>query len=299
MAMAKDGAQGAPGRLGSRVVKVAAIQMSSGLSVERNMDMARNRLKRAKAAGAQWAALPEFWPLISPDGSAKAGIAEQDGSGPLQDAVSSWAKELGLTLFGGTIPLRSPDPKRPFNSLLVYGPKGERLARYDKLHLFRLRSKSGLAQLDERATIYPGAAAPSRLRVGDWDAALGICFDLRFAEFFRARAPFDVLVLPSAFAPSTGRAHWELLLRARAVENLAFVVAPGQTGESESGRAFWGHSMIVGPWGDVLADAGADGEFALAALDLDEIAARRFKLPALESARFRVDPDPLPFAQGD
>ena len=193
--------------------------------------------------------------------------------------MSETAAECGVVLFGGTVPLQSPDAGKVMNTMLVYGRDGAQIGLYHKMHLFGF---SGLGErYAEADTISAGGDVPE-LSADEVPLAAGICYDLRFPEFFRAQRPFDVLLLPAAFTYTTGRAHWELLLRARAVENQCYVVAAAQGGEHESGRRTFGHSMIIDPWGEVLAVL-PEGEGVVAAdLDGARLQSVRTRLPALK-----------------
>jgi predicted amidohydrolase len=209
---------------------------------------------------------------------------ETDGNGPIQDFLAAQARKHDIWLVGGTLPLVAPEPDRVMNSVLVYDPSGSRVARYDKIHLFRFTK--GDETYDEALTIAPGSAvtafdfAPQdgpRLRVG-----LSVCYDLRFPELYRSMPGPDLILVPSAFTATTGRAHWEILLRARAVENLAYVLAPAQGGRHENGRATFGHSMLIDPWGAVLANRPDGPGVVIGDVDPHVIFSCRASLPALE-----------------
>jgi nitrilase len=259
--------------------RIAAIQTVSGPEVAENLRVAGELIVEAAAAGAQLVALPEYFPLISPDEKAKVAIRERDGSGPLQDFLREAAARHGIWLVGGTIPLLADASGKVRNSTLVYDPRGERVARYDKIHLFGFRK--GDERYDEAATIEAGRSvvtfdAPCG-RVG-----LSVCYDLRFPELFRAMGDVTLIILPSAFTWTTGRAHWEVLLRARAIENQCYVLAPAQGGRHAGGRTTWGHSLIADPWGEILACRAEEGPGVVwADLDPERIASVRESLPAL------------------
>lgn len=256
----------------------AAIQMVSGTDVKANLARARELVFSAAAAGAQWIVLPEYWPLMGRQDIDKLALAEPLGDGPLQAALSEWARQTRTVIFGGTLPLQSPQPDKVLNTLLVYGRDGECLSRYDKMHLFGF---SGLGErYSEADTISAGQAVP-QARIDGIAVAQGVCYDLRFPEFFRAQLPFEVLVLPAAFTYTTGQAHWQLLLRARAVENQCWVIAAAQGGQHENGRRTFGHSMIIDPWGDIAAVVGEGEGIAAAELDFARLRTIRSKLPAL------------------
>ncbi|CAI06638.1 putative amidohydrolase [Aromatoleum aromaticum EbN1] len=258
--------------------RIAAIQTVSGADVAENLRVAAALVAEAAADGAQLVALPEYFPLITPDETAKVAIRETEGHGPLQDFLREVATRHRVWLVGGTIPLVADADGKVRNSMLVYDPDGVQVARYDKIHLFGFRK--GSEQYDEAATIEAGREVVTFDgpcgRVG-----LSVCYDLRFPELFRAMGKVDLIVLPAAFTWTTGRDHWEVLLRARAIENQCYVMAPAQGGRHPGGRVTWGHSLIVDPWGEVLACRDEGPGVVAADLDPDRIAAVRESLPAL------------------
>ena len=269
-------------------MRVAAIQMVSSASVPANLAQARDLLGQAAMGGAELAVLPEYFCLMGQRDVDKLAIAEPLGQGPLQQFLSDTARELGLWLVGGTIPLR-PDTGttsgRVFNSSLAFSPDGTCVACYHKMHLFRF--DNGIEHYDESAVLLAGTEPvtfdlDSRDGHG-WRVALSVCYDLRFAELYRAyaRAGAHLLLVPSAFTYTTGQAHWEVLLRARAIENLAFVAAAAQGGLHDSGRRTWGHAMLIDPWGQVLAQREQQAGVVLADLDFELLSACRSRLPAL------------------
>lgn len=259
-------------------IKVAAIQMVSTTSPETNMASAQRLLEQAATQGAQWALLPEYWPIMGRKDTDKLAIAEVFGDGVLQTFLSETAKRLGMVIIGGTIPLQSAEDGKVLNTMLTYDREGKLIGRYDKMHLFGFQ---GLGEsYQESDTIASGADIP-KLEIDGISVAQGICYDVRFPEFFRAQLPFEVLLLPAAFTHTTGQAHWELLLRARAVENQCYVLACGQGGTHESGRKTWGQSMLIDPWGDIVnAQANQEG-VVMGEIDLQKIKSIRSKLPAL------------------
>ncbi|MFY7865119.1 carbon-nitrogen hydrolase family protein [Roseateles sp.] len=272
-------------------MKVAAIQMVSGPDVAHNLARARHWMTQAASQGAQLVALPEYFCLISSADTDKLAVAEPFGdlaNAPLQAALAETAADLGLWLVGGTLPLRGADASHVRNACCVYGPDGQLAARYDKIHLFRF--DNGREQYDEGRVLEAGQE-PVTVQVGGLKLGLSICYDLRFPELYRAMsfqagpAPCDLFCVPSAFTYTTGEKHWELLLRARAVENQAYVIAPAQGGRHENGRRTWGHSMIVDPWGEVLACLPEGEGLVLADLDVERLQAVRRQLPALQHRR--------------
>jgi len=270
-------------------MKVAALQMVSGMQLVANLDQARDLLAEAARAGAELAVLPEYFCLLGQRDTDKLAIQEDFGSGPIQQFLADTARALGLWLVGGTLPLSVNDPAqrsgRVHNSTLAFAPDGRCVARYDKIHLFCF--DNGHERYDEGRVLQAGRAPtlfdlPSR-DGHRWRLGLSVCYDLRFPELYRAYAALgaDLLLAPSAFTYTTGQAHWELLLRARAVENLAYVLAPAQGGRHENGRRTWGHSMVVDPWGEVLGVQAQGPGLVLAELEATRVADCRRQLPAL------------------
>ncbi|MGL6070504.1 carbon-nitrogen hydrolase family protein [Craterilacuibacter sp.] len=258
--------------------RAAAVQMVSGTSVADNLDRARHWVAAAAAAGAALVVLPEYFCLMGQSDRDKLALAEAPGEGRLQADLSAMARENGVWLVAGTIPLQCPEPGKVYNSCLLFDPQGKEYARYDKIHLFGF---SGLGErYAEADTILPGTE-PLKVMTPLADLAVGICYDLRFPEQFRALTPFDVLLLPAAFTAITGEAHWETLLRARAIENQCYLIASAQGGLHENGRRTHGHSMIIDPWGRIL-DQLPEGEgLVLAQIDPTLIQSVRSRLPAL------------------
>ena len=260
-------------------MKLAAVQMISGPDVAPNLATAGRLIAEAADAGAQLVALPEYFPLIGATDADRLAAREVDGAGPIQDFLAATAKKHGLWLIGGSIPLMADDPAKLRNSCLVFDPQGKRVTRYDKIHLFGFNK--GDEAYDEAATIERGdqvVAFDSPLgRVG-----LAICYDLRFPELFRALGEVDLLVLPAAFTETTGRAHWEMLLRARAVENQCFVLAAAQGGQHPNGRITHGNSMVIDPWGEVLSRMDKGEGVVIAELDPQRLVDTRTSLPALK-----------------
>ncbi|MGK9449913.1 carbon-nitrogen hydrolase family protein [Acidithiobacillus caldus] len=264
------------------MVKAAVVQLCSGPEVDVNLAMAQKLLGEAAEQGAKLALLPENFAFMGRHESDKLAIAEEAGSGPIQEWLATQARQHGLWLFGGSIPLRSPDG-RVFASLLVMDPHGHCRARYDKMHLFDVDLPGG-EQYRESRTIAPGGqvvAVPTPWGV----VGLSICYDLRFPELFRAYAGAEFLVVPSAFTAQTGAAHWYALLRARAIENQAFVLAADQGGRHANGRETFGGSTIVDSWGQVLVHLDQHPGVAVAECDLDGQQAQRRSLPVWQHRR--------------
>ncbi|MFO1226306.1 carbon-nitrogen hydrolase family protein [Roseateles sp.] len=260
-------------------MKVAALQMVSGPDVAANLATARRLLEQAAAQGARLAALPEYFCLIGQHDRDKLAIAESLGDGPMQTMLATAARELGLYVVGGTLPLKAETPDRVRNSTLVFDPQGQRIARYDKIHLFAF--DNGRESYDEGRVLEAGSE-PASFEVDGLRVGLSVCYDLRFPELFRRYAPVDLLLVPAAFTHTTGQAHWELLLRARAVENQCYVLAPAQGGTHPNGRRTFGHTELIDPWGQVLA-VQAEGEgVVIGEVDPARVAQVREQLPALK-----------------
>lgn len=266
-------------------MKIAAVQMVSTPDVARNLADAGRLVAQAADAGAKLVALPEYFCLMGQRDDDKLAIAEADGDGPIQAFLAETARRHGVWLVGGTLPIKAATKDRVRNACCVYGPEGNRVARYDKIHLFAF--DNGRERYDEGRVLEAGSE-PVAFDAGGLRVGLSICYDLRFPELYRALmrpAACDLLVVPAAFTYTTGQAHWELLLRARAVENQCHVLASAQGGLHESGRRTWGHSLVADPWGELLA-VQAEGEgIALADVALQRRDAVREQLPALAHRR--------------
>lgn len=268
------------------MVRAAVIQMVSGADVDANLAEAERLIERAARDGARLAALPEFFPLIAEDDRAKLACREPFGTGPIQGLLSGAAKRHGLWLIGGTIPIDSGDPDHVYNSCLLFDDSGACVARYDKIHLFDVLLAAGSEQYRESATLKPGTAVVTAATPFG-QLGLSVCYDLRFPELYRKLLDDDVVMIsvPSAFTETTGRVHWETLLRARAVENLCFVIAPAQGGRHYERRTTWGHSMIVDPWGEILCVVESGPGVASAELDFGKLRDLRRNFPALSHRR--------------
>jgi len=266
----------------SAAFKVAVVQMVSTPRVEENLAAAAKLVARAAKQGAKLIALPEYFCILGMRDTDKVAAREKDGAGPIQEFLSRTAKRHGVWLVGGSVPLECADSRKVRNSCLVYDPDGRRVARYDKIHLFGL--ELGAERFDEARTIEAGTQ-PCAIDSPFGRIALSVCYDVRFPELYRALAPMDIILVPSAFTASTGRAHWETLLRARAIENLAWVLAPAQGGKHPNGRQTHGHSMVVDPWGKVIAERAAEPGVVVADIDPAFQAKMRLSLPALAHRR--------------
>lgn len=264
---------------------VATVQMVSTTKLEENLKSAGRLIKQATQAGAKLVLLPEFFCLMGKHDKAKLAIAETFGQGPIQDFLQQQASENGVYLIGGSMPIKSPVAGKVYNTCLVYNPDGQLLTRYDKVHLFSFKGIK--EQYDEGETQCPGHPETKIIQCGELRVGLTICYDLRFPEFYRAMAPVDLFVVPSAFTYTTGKAHWELLLRARAVENQCYVLGSNQGGEHDNGRQTWGRSMIVDPWGKVLTCLDQGEGFVTEQIDFKRLEMIRECLPALTHRVFK------------
>ncbi|KAB8056237.1 carbon-nitrogen hydrolase family protein [Janthinobacterium sp. FT14W] len=257
---------------------VAAVQMISSPSVADNLATARRLVAQAAAGGAQLVVLPEYWAIMGERETDKLAHAEQPGSGPIQDGMAQMARQHGVWLIGGTLPLISGQEGKVLNTTLVYNPQGQPAGRYDKIHLFGFTR--GTESYNESRTIVPGAQVRS-IETPFGRVGLSICYDLRFPELYRAMGDCALIVVPAAFTHTTGSAHWEVLLRARAIENQCYVLASAQGGLHPNGRRTWGHSMLIDPWGEVKAVL-PEGEGVVSGeIDLVFLAGVRESLPAL------------------
>jgi len=266
----------------AKPVKVAALQMTSGPDVSANLASARQLLEQAQTAGAGVAVLPEnfsFLGLKSPD---KRAIAEVEGDGPVQRFLSQTARELALWIVGGTMPMMLEPGGRVAAACLVYGADGRRAARYDKIHLFDVDIPGREESYRESADIAPGSR-PALVPTPAGLLGLSVCYDMRFPELYRqlSAAGAQWLSIPSSFTVPTGRAHWEVLLRARAIENMSYVVAPAQWGQHANGRETYGDSMIVDYWGAVLSRLERGNGVIVAELDLAAQTEARRNFPVL------------------
>jgi len=258
--------------------KVAAIQMASGPNVAGNISEARRLIAKAVEQGARLVVLPEFFAIMGTTDQDKVKVREKAGQGPIQAFLSETARQHKIWLVGGSIPLEAKSPDKVLNSCLVYDESGAQVARYDKIHLFNL--ELGNENYDEARTIEPGSQvvmvdSPFG-RIG-----LAVCYDLRFPELFRSMKNVDIIVLPSAFTETTGKMHWEVLVRARAIENLSYVIAAAQGGYHVNGRETHGNSMIVDPWGRVQDRLPRGSGVVMGEINPSYQASLRNSLPAL------------------
>jgi len=265
--------------------RVAAIQMVSVDDVAANLAQAAPLLEQAGRAGAGLALLPENFGYMGRHAADRYALRERDGAGPQQDFLAERARHLRMIVIGGSVPIDCGDPARVKQTLLAYGPDGARVARYDKIHLFRFTQ--GSEDYDEARTISAGDA-PASLDTAPGRVGLSICYDLRFPELYRAQGDLALIVVPAAFTARTGAAHWHPLLRARAIENQCYVLAAAQGGTHPGGRRTYGHSMLVDPWGEIVAERDADGPGVVVGdIDPARIVHVRASLPALAHRTLR------------
>lgn len=268
-----------PAKTAAGVIKVAGIQMASSPHVSSNLIEAERLIAIAANQGAKIVVLPEYFCIMGAKENDKVLAREKPNDGPIQRFLSRMAREHKIWLIGGTVPLVSNYPNKIRNSCLVYNDKGEQVARYDKIHLFGL--DLGTEHYHEENTIESGDTVVT-VNTPYGKIGLSICYDLRFPELYRAMGEVDMIVVPSAFTETTGKAHWESLIRARAIENLCYVIAPAQGGYHLSGRETHGNSMIVDPWGVILDRLPRGSGVVIASMNRDYQASLRKSLPALK-----------------
>ena len=266
----------------STELKTAAIQMVSTASLQENLETARRLIKAAAHDGAQIAVLPEYFCIMGLKDTDKVNVREKLGSGPIQEELAAIAKDSGIYLIAGTIPLEAKDPNKVLNTTLVFSPDGQRVGRYDKIHLFGFQTSTERYQESEtiEAGDQPGIV---KITINDteWSFGLSICYDLRFPELYRALGQVDCHIIPAAFTYTTGKDHWEILLRARAIENQCYVLASAQGGIHQNQRRTWGNTMLIDPWGEVLTTLPEGEGFISGVLSKDKLNEVRSKLPAL------------------
>jgi nitrilase len=267
-------------------MRVAAIQMNSQSDVQENLRHADALLADAAADGCRLAVLPENFALMPEKGRDKALHAEDAGVGPIHQFLADAARRQGIWIVAGSLPIRSPDQERVYGGCPVYDPDGVQRALYRKIHLFDVKLPDREESYQESWSMYPGED-PVTVDTPIGRIGLTICYDLRFPELYRrlVDAGATAFTVPAAFTRPTGEAHWLTLLRARAIENLAYVIAPGQTGEHPDSRSTWGHSVIVDPWGKVLSELAGGTGFAAAEIDPELPDRLRSEFPALSNRR--------------
>jgi predicted amidohydrolase len=261
------------------ITSIAAVQMVSTPEPEKNFATARRLIGEAVGQGAKLVLLPEYWPIMGMHDTHKVAIAEQPGAGPIQSFMSAIAREHGIWLIGGTLPIAAAEADKVMNTVLVFDPSGTRVTAYDKIHLFSF--SKGDESYDEAKTIVHGK------EVGSFQAPFGkvglsVCYDLRFPELYRAMGDCTLIVVPAAFTWTTGRAHWEVLLRARAIENQCYVLASAQGGLHPNGRRTFGHSMLIDPWGEIKAVLPEGEGVVVGDIEAAHLERVRLSLPALK-----------------
>jgi predicted amidohydrolase len=260
------------------IARISAIQMVSTPMPEQNFAAAGRLVAEAARQGAQLVLLPEYWPIMGMHERDKMAYAEQAVGGPIQKFMSDIAREHRIWLIGGTLPMAAQEPDKVLNTSMVYNPQGEQVARYDKIHLFSFTK--GDESYDEARTIVHGTEVVS-VEVPFGKVGLSVCYDLRFPELYRAMGDCALMVVPAAFTYTTGKAHWEILLRARAVENQCYVLAAAQGGNHPNGRRTWGHSMLIDPWGEIKAILPEGEGIVIGDIEPHHLSRIRESLPAL------------------
>lgn len=268
---------------------VAAVQMNGQMDVGENLETCGRLVERAAQSGAEVVVLPENFAFMGPEAE-RVPIAERlgDADAPIQKALRRMAKAAGCFVLGGGMPERSDDPRRPYNTCLVVNKSGDIVTAYRKVHLFDVSLKDG-TELCESDSTTPGKT-PVVVELSGTKFGLSICYDLRFPELYRALSDLgaEVLVIPAAFTRFTGRDHWHVLVRARAIEAQAFVIAAAQTGDHPRGRQTYGHSLVVDPWGSILAECTEAEGYALATLERERLVSVRNSLPSLQNRRLAL-----------
>ncbi len=276
--MIADAVPPSPGASPAPAFRVAAVQMVSGGDVAANLAAAEPLIAAAAREGARLVVLPEYFGILGARATDKLAVREAEGDGPQQAFLARLARAHGIWLVGGTVPVASADPARVRSSCLVYGPDGTRVARYDKIHLFAFAR--GDENYDEARTIERGSA-PVAIDLPCGRVGLSVCYDLRFPELYRGLGELSLILVPSAFTATTGAAHWHLLLRARAVENQCYVLAAAQGGAHPNGRRTYGHSVLIDPWGKIVAEQDEGPGIVVGDVDAGRLAEVRAELPAL------------------
>ena len=264
-------------------LNMASIQMVSTPSLDENLEVAARLVKEAAARGAQLAVLPEYFCLMGLKDTDKVNAREVAGSGPIQERLAAMAQDNHIFLVAGTIPLEAKESNKVLNSSLVFNPQGQQIARYDKIHLFGFQTET--ERYEESETIAAGNQ-PGKVTINinkvDWCLGLSICYDLRFPELYRSLGQVDCHIIPAAFTYTTGKDHWEILLRARAIENQCYVMSSAQGGLHLNQRRTWGESMLIDPWGEILSMLPEGEGFIQGTLSKDKLKEVRSKLPALK-----------------
>jgi len=269
--------------INSSQLNIAAIQMVSTPKLNENLEVAARLVKASSQSGSQLIVLPEYFCLMGLKDTDKVHLREVPGSGPIQERLAEIAQENNIYLVAGSIPLEAKESNKVLNTSLVFDPQGKQIARYDKMHLFGFQTET--ERYEESATIVPGSQ-PGQFQITinavDWCFGLSICYDLRFPELYRALGVVDCHIIPAAFTYTTGKDHWEILLRARAIENQCYVLSSAQGGVHLNQRRTWGESMLIDPWGQILANLPQGEGFITGVLSKDKLKEVRSKLPALK-----------------
>jgi nitrilase len=267
-------------------LKIASIQMVSTPNLNENLERAAYLIKAASDSDSKLVVLPEYFCLMGLKDTDKVNVREAAGSGPIQERLAAIAQENNIYLVAGSIPLEAQESNKVLNTSLVFNPLGEQIARYDKIHLFGFQTET--ERYEESETIAPGSQ-PGQFQITvngvDWRFGLSICYDLRFPELYRALGDVDCHIIPAAFTYTTGKDHWEILLRARAIENQCYVLSSAQGGVHINQRRTWGDSMLIDPWGQILTNLPQGEGLITGTLSKDKLNEVRSKLPALKHRR--------------
>jgi predicted amidohydrolase len=264
--------------MSNTTARIAAVQMVSTPVLEENFAAASRLVTQAAQQDAQLVLLPEYWPIMGMHERDKIAYAEEPDAGPIQQFMSDVAREHQIWLIGGTLPMAAHEEGKVLNTSMVYNPAGKRVMRYDKIHLFSFTK--GNESYDEARTIVHGSQVTT-VDTSIGKVGLSVCYDLRFPELYRAMGDCTLMVVPAAFTYTTGKAHWEILLRARAVENQCYVLAAAQGGNHPNGRHTWGHSMLIDPWGEVKAVLPTGEGIVIGDIEPHHLNRVRESLPAL------------------
>jgi nitrilase len=264
-------------------LKIASIQMVSTPNLNENLELAARLIKAASDSGSRLVVLPEYFCLMGLKDTDKVNVREAVGSGPIQERLAAIAQENNIYLVAGSIPLEAQESNKVLNTSLVFNPLGKQIARYDKIHLFGFQTET--ERYEESETIAPGSQ-PGQFQITvngiDWRFGLSICYDLRFPELYRALGEVDCHIIPAAFTYTTGKDHWEILLRARAIENQCYVLSSAQGGIHINQRRTWGDSMLIDPWGQILTNLPQGEGLITGTLSKEKLNEVRSKLPALK-----------------
>ncbi|WP_435236602.1 carbon-nitrogen hydrolase family protein [Psychromonas sp. PT13] len=264
-------------------MKIAAIQMSSKMALSANLETATKLIHDAVQSGAELVLLPEYFYCMGQSDTDRVALAEPYLKGPIQDFLAQTAKQHNIWLIAGSVPISSAQPEKFYNTQLLFNPEGICQGRYDKVHLFAFGNEA--ESYRESDTMMAGDSIVD-FTVGDLRIRPSICYDLRFPEFYRQQFGYQLITVPAAFTYTTGKDHWELLLRTRAIENQCYLIAAAQTGQHENGSRTFGHSMIIDPWGRILSSLEEQQGVILAEIEMDELDKIRTQLPALNNRIF-------------